>query len=318
MQYSCETWLVGAGAMAREYTRVLKALGQPFKVIGRGEESAAKFLAETGVEAVTGGVEAAAGKLGCVPEKAIVAVDVNQLSAVAQSLISLGVKQILVEKPGFASPAELPALVESATSHGAEVYLAYNRRFYASVLAAEKIIEADGGLQSMHFEFTEWSRSVTAIERPASVFANWFYANSTHVVDLAFFIGGWPEMMNCYTKGELEWHSPAVFAGAGVTSRGALFSYCANWDAPGRWAVELLTRTHRLYLKPMEQLQIQQLNSVKVEPVEIDDKLDREFKPGLYKQTEAFINGDTSRLCTLAQQAEHVANVYNRIDGREQ
>lgn len=306
--------LVGAGSMAREYAKVLKALGVETVVVGRGCESAQKFSEETGLQVIPGGVKCAAQRLEHLPEKAIVAVNVEQLAPVTCELAEMRVKEILVEKPGFATPDQLDNVIAAAKRCATQIFIAYNRRFYASVMEAERIISRDGGLKSVHFEFTEWSRSVTAIERPREVFENWFYANSTHVVDLAFFLAGWPKNMSSYSAGTLDWHQPAAYVGAGVTEKEVLFSYCANWDAPGRWAVELMTSHHRLYLKPMEQLQIQQLNSVKTEPVEIDDRLDREFKPGLYLQTEAFINGDIRRLCTLEQQSAHLDNVYREID----
>ena len=42
----------------------------------------------------------------------------------------------------------------------------------------------------------------------------------------------------------------------------------------------------------MEELHIQKIGSVKIEKVEIDDDLDKKYKPGLYKQVSAFIFGD--------------------------
>ena len=94
-----------------------------------------------------------------------------------------------------------------------------------------------------------------------------------------------------------------------------LFSYQANWDAPGRWAVELLTSKHRIYLKPMEQLQLQDKGSVKVYPVEIDDHLDKVFKPGFYLETKAFIDNETARLCSIQDQLQHMSSIYEKILG---
>ncbi len=52
----------------------------------------------------------------------------------------------------------------------------------------------------------------------------------------------------------------------------------------------------------------------KVDLVGIDDRLDRELKPGVYLQTVAFFGEDNSVACTLA---DHVRNcrVYDRIVG---
>ena len=64
-----------------------------------------------------------------------------------------------------------------------------------------------------------------------------------HVVDLAFYLCGKPDEISCYTTGGLNWHSAAsVFAGAGITKKNVLFSYNANWGAPGRWGVEIMTK----------------------------------------------------------------------------
>ena len=103
--------------------------------------------------------------------------------------------------------------------------------------------------------------------------------------------------------------------GAGETENGTLFSYCANWNAPGRWAIEFMTRNHRLYLKPMESLQIQNLNSVAIDSLDIEDELDKMYKPGFYLQTKAFIDDDVCRFCTLDEQVDHIKKWYTLIDG---
>ena len=171
-------------------------------------------------------------------------------------------------------------------------------------------------MRSINFEFTEWGHVIAKANKPQEELKNWFFANSTHVVDLAFFLGGTPVEMISYSKDVSDWHKPINFAGAGRTDKDVLFNYQANWDAPGRWAVELLTSQHRIYLKPMEQLQLQDKGSVKVYPVEIDDHLDKEFKPGFYLETKAFLEGETGRLCSLEQQNLHVKNIYDKILGK--
>ncbi len=54
--------------------------------------------------------------------------------------------------------------------------------------------------------------------------------------------------------------------------------------------VEVMTARHRLIFKPLEKLQIQEIGSLAVDFVPIDDALDTKFKPGLYRQTEEFLN----------------------------
>ena len=101
-----------------------------------------------------------------------------------------------------------------------------------------------------------------------------------------------------------------------MTDKGVLFSYFADWEAPGRWGVEVLTRKNRLILRPMEQLQVTPLRSVKVESVSLEDKLDQDFKPGLYRQTEAFLRQNTTNFCTLEEQVKHT-ELYSKMAGYE-
>lgn len=309
-------WIIGAGTIAIEYTKVLNVLNKEFITIGRGHDKAQIYYEATGIKAVEGGLDAFLQTKPEVAEYAIVAVNVNRLASTTISLIKYGVKKIFCEKPGFNDPSELDKVVEVAKGTDAKVYYAYNRRFFASVLKAEEIIKEDGGLRSFNFEFTEWGHVIATKNFPQDTLANWFYANSTHVVDLAFFFGGNPVEMTCFAKDAADWHKPINFAGAGKTDKDVLFNYQANWDAPGRWAVEFLTPLHRIYLKPMEQLQLQDKGSVKVYPVEIDDQLDKDFKPGFYLETKAFLEGDYSRLCSLEQQEEHLNNIYLKILGQ--
>lgn len=306
-------WIIGAGGIAIEYAKILKSLGRDFIVIGRGEASAVKFKEATGIEPILGGLENYLKTTPELPEKAINCVRASDLGKTNICLSNYGVKCILSEKPGCL-PEEVEAVRNAVAKNGTTIYIAYNRRFYASVFAAEKIIKEDGGLLSFNFEFTEWAHVIEASSTiPEIEKNNLFITNSTHVVDLAFFLGGEPKEMTCYQNGSVGWHTPSNFAGSGISDKGVLFSYNANWNAPGRWAVELLTAKHRIYLKPMEQLQLQDKGSVKVYPVEIDDHLDKEFKPGFYLETKAFIEGNDSRFCTIEEQAKRIDTIFKKI-----
>lgn len=75
-----------------------------------------------------------------------------------------------------------------------------------------------------------------------------------------------------------------------VTDKDVLFSYIADWGAPGRWGVEICTRNRRFIWKPLEKLQVITLKSLKAEPVELDDDLDIKFKPGFTIKQKHFCN----------------------------
>jgi hypothetical protein len=144
--------------------------------------------------------------------------------------------------------------------------------------------------------------------RGPEILNNWFLANSSHVVDLAFHLGGPPASVDARVTGTLDWHpAGATFAGSGRTERGALFSYLADWSAPGRWGVEIRTPKRRLILQPLESLKIQEHGSFTVREVPPDD-LDTRFKPGLYRQMKAFLS-DRPETTALPSMSEHVRAV---------
>lgn len=313
-----EIWLIGSGVMAMDYIKVLEALEQPFRVIGRGEASAAACEEQTGHAVVRGGLSAFLESKPSLCSHAIVATGVETLAETTQQLLTGGVKRILVEKPAALHLSELLQVQETAARCEAQVHIAYNRRFYAATLHALAMIAEDGGVQSCNFEFTEWGHIIEGLSKGPGVKDRWFLCNSTHVVDLAFHLAGKPRQVICHTSGSLPWHPAAsVFAGAGVTDCGALFSYQANWNAPGRWGLEVLTTRRRLIFRPMETLQIMQKGSVLIEPVAIDDSLDKKFKPGLYEQTSRFLSGQTDRFCTLDEHCDHW-ECYCRMAGYDQ
>ena len=180
-------------------------------------------------------------------------------------VLQAGAYKVLIEKPAAISIEELIENEEKLKPYSDKVFVAYNRRFYASVIEAQKMIEEDGGLQTIHFEFTEWSHVIEPLAKAPGVKENWFFANSTHVVDLAFYLAGKPLQWKAYSKaGTLKWHSKTNFTGAGITEKGVLFSYLSNWESAGRWAVELLTEKRRIYLKPMEGISVQEKGTVAV------------------------------------------------------
>jgi predicted dehydrogenase len=232
-------------------------------------------------------------------------------------LIKFGVQNILVEKPAGLNLKQVGQLACMSKEKNANVFIAYNRRFYASVIKAQEIIEQDGGVTSFNFEFTEWAHIIETIQKAEGVKENWFLANSTHVVDLAFYLGGTPKELCAFTAGSLSWHpSASIYSGAGVSECGALFSYQANWESAGRWSVEVLTKNHRLILRPMEKLQIQKKGSVAVDFAECDYTLDGSFKPGLYLQTQSFLNNHSNGMCSLAYHVS-MMDCYNRIASYE-
>lgn len=310
-------FLIGTGQMATDYFAVLNNQNYDITVIGRGEESAIKFESNTGIKPFIGGLHSYLNTHS-LPENAyvIIATGTEALMSSLLLILKAGAYKVLIEKPAAISVTELIANEEKLKIYSNNVFIAYNRRFYASVLEAQKMIEEDGGLQSIHFEFTEWVNKIEPLIKADGVKENWFFANSTHVVDLAFYLAGKPFEWKAFSKsGKLKWHPKTNFVGAGITEKGVLFSYLSNWESAGRWAIELLTEKRRIYLKPMESISVQEKGTVAVVEYKFDDHLDLEFKPGLFMQTDTFINEINGSLLSLEDHINISKKVYSKMVG---
>ena len=307
--------LVGAGNMGEEYGRVLNELKIQFDAVSRSKTRSDIFSKKFECRCFSIGLTNP--DINFIEySHAIVAAPVQELKFICQELISKGIKTILVEKPAGLNSDEIIELNSFSVKNQAEIFVAYNRRFYASVLAAERIIEDDGGVLSCNFEFTEWSHIIEKLDTPDIVKENWFLANSSHVVDLVFHLIGNPTEIYCNTSGNTSWYEPSIFVGSGISEKNVLFNYGSNWNSAGRWRVELLTPKRKLILCPLEILQEQKIGTVEVcETENIDYSRDKQFKPGLFVQTNSFLSSDFTKLKSLSNQSKSL-EYYTKMEGR--
>jgi predicted dehydrogenase len=306
-------YLVGAGPMAIEYAKVLTKLDVDYVVIGRGRSSAAKFKVATGKN-----VELNFDVLKKLEPTDFIINSVSHIDLyyVTKKLLNYGAKNILVEKPGSISFSEIIELSAISKKCEAKTYIAYNRRFLCSFKKAMKIIETDGGLEAVHFEFSELMDNIRKIEKPEEVYRTWFLANSSHVVDMAFFAAGNPAEFKTFTSGKIKLGNqilPATYLGTGITENAVPFSYSAYWDAPGRWLLELFSKNNRLTLSPLETLTIMKRNSFTKTEVELDTTVDQDCKPGLYCQVQKFLY-EPSDLMTIQNQVSRI-EFYSMVSG---
>lgn len=294
--------LFGTGPMAYEYAKVLKYLNQDFIVVGRGQQSAKIFHQKTNIKPFTGGAEQFLSQSDYSLSKAIVAVTGDQLGSVALQLMKHGVKSLLIEKPGGLDDQEIKLVHSQANKHPTKVYIAYNRRFYSSAKKAEEIIKKDKGILSFHFEFNEPIDTIFKSNYLKQIKDRWLFHNSTHVIDLAFFLGGTPKFINAKT------YNNRIFVGQGLSETGAPFTYHANWLAPGRWSLELMTKNHRLIFRPLEKLQVQKNGSFDIVNINLENNFDIDFKPGLLGEVDTFLKDNilVNSLCTIETQIKNL------------
>ena len=305
--------IIGAGAMAIEHYKVLKALGEEPLVFGRGASSADAFAKLTGHRPFTGDL---ADNLAACSEQithAIIAVNVDQLAPVTTAVLDYGVDYVLLEKPGGVDPSEVTNLAKHDKAD--RVRIAYNRRFLPSTITMQNAILEDGGVTSFHFEFNENIPLIQSLtQHPDRVKENWFYANSTHVTDLAFFLGGRKGILdaNIVEAAKIEGDltakpANARFAGCGSFD-GTVFSYLADWSSAGRWGLEVCTPKRRLIMKPIETVQAINRGSFGMAPVELIGGEPEGVKPGFYNMINIFItDADHEDMLTLKDQVTRVA-----------
>jgi predicted dehydrogenase len=295
--------VVGAGQIAREYVDVCLSLGAEPLVVTRGEQRASELRDEyPSVLVVAGGLEAFLDD-STPPKTAILATPIPTLGPLCRELIRSGTRHILAEKPLVLTSSDATELRALAEEQSAMVAVAYNRRNYVSVRTADQLIAESDGITSFSFSFTEAMWRIDPDDYADQVLQRWGIANSSHVVDTAFHLCGTPETLRTTQRGAVvPWHpAGSVFLGSGETTDGVPFSYHADWGAPGSWGIEINTHERKLVFSPMERLQSQERGSFAVEPVEPDYGLDEEFKPGFYRQTDQFLDGDTETLMTVEE-----------------
>ncbi|MDD4083092.1 MAG: hypothetical protein PHD05_06920 [Sphaerochaetaceae bacterium] len=311
--------VIGSGYMAEEYLKVIKELGYKAIVVGRGSEKIGKLKEKyPAFQFFSGGLENFLNTNSNYPKTAINTVNVEFLRITTEQLLNAGVNKILLEKPGALTVSGLSNLAELTSDKNAKLYIAYNRRFYSAVKELQKQVELEGGILSAHFEFTEWIHTIDPALYEKETLERWIIANSSHVIDTVFHIIGNPKSLNCSVSGQnaISWHpSGSIFIGSGISDKDIPFTYHTNWQAPGRWAIEILTKKGRYYLKPMERLFVQQIGSIKIEEVALNYDIDNLFKPGLFLQTKSFLEDlNINRICTLS---DHVLNFtyYMKMGG---
>lgn len=307
--------ILGAGYMTEEYLKILNFKEIQTIVLGRGIQNVNKIKEKFKVNAFSGGTDLFNFELYNFSH-AIVAVSVQNLYSATTTLIRKGIKKILVEKPACLTIEELEDLIKLCNEFNANVYIAYNRRFYNSVKVLKNKIIEEGGVELVNFEFTEWVHTIDQNKFPLEVLNKFFLANSTHVVDTVFDLIGNPSWLtNLVTGNKISWHpSGSLFIGFGISVKGIPFSYSSNWSSAGRWAIEIITKENRYYLKPMEELFVQKNGSIDILPIKIPTELDNEFKPGLNNMIDEFFSASCDNLCTLVQQKNNFS-FYEKMAG---
>lgn len=290
--------LVGFGAMGREYFKTLKLLGvQHVRVVSRSKKEGVTF---------SGGFE----NFRESPrenESVLLAVPIPELMPAAEHFRELGFKRFLIEKPLSLYSGEMARFLKTFCDPEIEVFVAYNRVAYPSLLEAASRAAREGGITSCQYAFTELIGRIPQTHSP-EVLRRWGMANSSHVMSMAHRLIGLPKEWKSYQAGNaVQWHpAGSLFSGAGVTERGVLFNYQADWSSTGRWSVEIHTAQSSYLLCPMEKLFRRTAFNGPWEEIKIA-VLDSKLKTGFAEQTAAFLSPEVRKGVPLVSVAESLA-----------
>lgn len=310
--------LVGTGYMAVEYAKALTKLNRMFFVVGNTESSCEKFRKQFDkIRVLSGGLEKC--ELLKIVTSIIIATPINLLENHVNIAIENNIKNILVEKPAGLNLNKLKEISKLAKEKNINIVVAYNRRFYASVIKAKEMIEQDGGVKYFRFDFSELVNRIDFSKFKGDVLSKWIISMSSHVIDTAFYLaGGVPDTMTSMhnDNNNIEWHRNSMFIGNGVTTNGVPFNYCSNFIGLGRWGLEITTSKHILIFKPFETLQVINLHQINPETVILDTSNEIDIKNGILLQTKCFLENNISKdLLTLEEQCFNIENIYNKIAG---
>lgn len=302
--------VVGAGTIGREYASILHMLGHTPQLVCN-TESTATAMREIlpPMQIYSGGIERYVMRVSSIPDYAIIATPIEDLSHHTLLLLrDTPVKNILVEKPLSLDMNVVHHISTLAEARHTNLFVAFNRRWFPSVRAAKHLIQQDGGVTSFHFDCTEIPARISFHRYSSDTLAHFGIANSSHVIDLAFYLGGMPRSLVPDRFDSLEWHpAGAIFAGCGRTQSDAIFSYHANWKTPGRWELHVNTPRRKLRFYPLESFSMQCGSSFRLQDYPCEPDVDEAaFKPGFYYQVRAFLASDVTGLMTAKLWSEQL------------
>jgi len=311
--------VVGAGWMGGEFLKTLRALGVSNTVaITTIEETASLRRSEFGIEVRLGPVETTLRQNEAF-DLVVIATPIDSLLSVCRHVLAFGYRNILLEKPGSLWSSELKFFADEVEHYGAHIRLAYNRHVFPNLILLEQLAAAEGGITSCRYTFTEWVDKIDFTKASIDVYRRWGISNSLHPIGMAHRLIGMPVELSTQRGGTLDWHpSGARFSGSGLTDRGVVFAYDADWESAGRWSVEVRTTENAYRMVPLEDLEVCRRGSVQWNPVAFDTAF-ADVKAGVAEELAVMLEPSLESMLPLPTLAEGIrlARLGEQIFGYE-
>lgn len=288
--------IVGAGYMADEHARAFASVPgvKIVGVCGRSRDRVEAFAERYGIPAFES-VDALYN--GTMADAVVVAV--NELSARGVCLEAFRYPWLcFLEKPVGVNLPQAEEIFAAATRQERRVYVALNRRSYASTLLALRELSVDDGPRLISVQDQQDMGAARDGGQPDEVVRNYMYANSIHLIDY----------LNLFGRGDIvsvepvqAWDAehPGHVVATVHYSSGDMGIYQCVWDGPGPWSVNVTNRALRVEMRPLERLSVQRRGHRGLTEVPVG-AIDTEFKPGLRRQAELVVDALEGRQTSLA------------------
>lgn len=306
--------IIGGGLIAEEYIKCLIEMNIDFEVLVNTDEKKKFLLDKYNHTCYSGGVENF--KFNKEYDHIIIATPISLLYNHLKLCLlnNKHLKYVLIEKPGCMYSYQLKEII--SIKKNVEIFIAYNRRFYSSIIKGKQIITNDP-INKLNLTIDEYNLDNIAKQKSNEIMENTFTNMTTHVVDVAFYLTGVPKKINVLNidgYGELYYHKKAtIFNGTGITENDIEFEYNGNWTKNGKWKIELQLKSGKvLSYQPLEDLKI--IDEDGCEKIITRNEFDTLYKPGYYKQINSFITNKED-LLTIENHHKN-QNLYHQMVGQ--
>ena len=283
--------IFGAGKAATYHLETLQGIkgAEPVFIVNRGNARAAALAQRFGLPHAFANPATALDAAQI--DAAIVAVPPQAIAPISRTLLDRGIP-CLIEKPLGTSAHEAHALAEAA-SHVPGTCVGLNRRYLSCVRQAWELCRELPDIYAVHIEAPEpIDRRYRENRQTAENLRDWLLVNSIHAIDLfTLFAGPFSEVVSF--EPDMPFRTRPFredFATLVRFENGVVGSYVSHWHSPGEWRLDLFGKGFRLLVNLKANTltvfdEDRRPSKVKTDP------LDHFYKPGVYLQDLAFLEG---------------------------
>ena len=279
--------IIGSGYMANEYAKVLKKI-KICKISGiysRRHFKAKLFANKHNIEIIGQNIKDL--YIRSKADAVIVAVSPDSLKLVVKEVFKFPWNS-LIEKPLGINVNDAYDINKIAKKLKSKSFIALNRRHYSSTLKSIDLLKLDKSKRIINIYGQEDLNKIKKFKYSKKIINNFMYVNGIHLIDY----------MTLFCRGKIV-KIEKVVKWQGLKKKGfVLCTFCYSsgdvatfstiWNKPFPWQVIISTSKQRIELKPLEICKLYRVNQKTHISYKVD-KIDKIFKPGIYKQTNEFV-----------------------------